>query len=761
MAKNRPMVVDPFAVAQPGDTSWKEPGIMMSIKGQNRNAPATAATAFVRSNRDSSLGATFEAPGLFDQESKAAALEMNRDLMPQQYPTSPRVQAEREMLAQSGGVIQPNMAMARIGAMGPEIIERDRMVREAMADINYQQARNLQRRKELEERIQATPKSIRQEQELVRQDGGVVQPNKAMADLGRFGGEIAQREARFKAQYDLERFMDRDPKGVAKYFGGDSPDTIADNLTAIRAYSGGSQMTDADMDSIIFDGGYKAFKEFNETGRVPRNLDKQHPAVRRYIRDQWQKRNLEAIRTGKKLPYGQTGFLPNVAGDGSRAQFFYREDGSRIRPGDPEYADSIARAEAAGETVSRSAKIRNQRELERRAGQPGPAAANPAWETQGRMAADTPVRQREATVKNIGGNVSGYTDDDAKAAGIRPGDVIRDPNGNAVMMTRSGLLPATIGPRGDYVVDQRMAGMIQMMEQDPGMYAQARDSLAQYQRNPNSVYHDSAIRLKRNSDELMRIREAIGSGNFNGNELRQLRRRERELQGNEVRIVQGYAERSGVLIGDEGEKTGELKWDSGAGVWTMKNADGETQVLMDVGSFPGFSDQEVHEEAKKVAMERMSGPEGGGQFGRKEIDESQIQLIQEDYVTAYERLRTKKASDAAARRAASEAVRQGRTGGGLFSDPRSLLPGTEISPDLPPNVFYDSTGMLDTGGAHAGSVYIIDKATGRTKRVQISTFKTNQDVYMAAVESGEVALVLPPDRSNLIKKKPVDRAAGR
>jgi len=377
------------------------------------------------------------------------------------------------------------------------------------------------------------------------------------------------------------------------------------------------------------------------------------------------------------------------------------------------------------------------------------------------MAADTPVRQREATVKNIGGNVSGYTDDDAKAAGIRPGDVIRDPNGNAVMMTRSGLLPATIGPRGDYVVDQRMAGMIQMMEQDPGMYAQARDSLAQYQRNPNSVYHDSAIRLKRNSDELMRIREAIGSGNFNGNELRQLRRRERELQGNEVRIVQGYAERSGVLIGDEGEKTGELKWDSGAGVWTMKNADGETQVLMDVGSFPGFSDQEVHEEAKKVAMERMSGPEGGGQFGRKEIDESQIQLIQEDYVTAYERLRTKKASDAAARRAASEAVRQGRTGGGLFSDPRSLLPGTEISPDLPPNVFYDSTGMLDTGGAHAGSVYIIDKATGRTKRVQISTFKTNQDVYMAAVESGEVALVLPPDRSNLIKKKPVDRAAGR
>ena len=757
MAKKQPMVVDPFAVAQPGETSWKEPGIMMSIKGQNRNAPATAATAFVRSNRDSSLGATFEAPGLFDQESKAAALEMNRDLMPQPYPTSPRVLAEREMLAQTGGVIQPNMAMARIGAMGPEIIERDRMVREAMADINYEQARNLQRRKELDERIRTTPKSIRQERELIRQDGGVVQPNKAMADLGRFGGEIAQREARFKAQYDLERFMDRDPKGVAKYFGGDSPDTIADNLTAIRAYSGGSQMTDADMDSIIFDGGYKAFKEFNETGRVPRNLDKQHPAVRRYIRDQWQKQNLEAIRSGKKLPYGQTGFLPNVAGDGSRSQFFFREDGSRIRPGDPEYADSIARAEAAGETVSRSAKIRNQRELERRAGQPGPAAANPAWETQGRMAADTPVRQRAATVKNIGGNVSGYTDDDAKAAGIRPGDVIRDPNGNAVMMTQSGLLPATIGPRGDYVVDQRMAGMIQMMEQDPGMYAQARDSLAQYQRNPNSVYHDSAIRLKRNSDELMRIREAIGSGNFDGNELRQLRRRERELQGNEVRIVQGYAERSGVLIGDEGEKTGELKWDSGAAVWTMKKANGDTEVV-NVGMYPGVPDDEVHEEAIKIAMEKMSG---FGKFGQKEIDESDVQVTQEDLLTAYERLRAKKAAESAARRAASEAIKRGSTQGGLFSDPESLLPGTEISPDLPPNVFYDSTGMLGTDGAHAGSVYIIDKATGRTKRVQISTFKTNQNVYMAAVQSGEVALVLPPGRSNLIENKPIDRAAGR
>jgi len=106
-------------------------------------------------------------------------------------------------------------------------------------------------------------------------------------------------------------------------------------------------------------------------------------------------------------------------------------------------------------------------------------------------------------------------------------------------------------------------------------------------------------------------------------------------------------------------------------------------------------------------------------------------------------------------------VRRGSTGGGLFQDPRSILPGTEFSPDLPQGVFYDTTGMLDTSGAHAGSVYIIDKATGRTKRVQVSTFKNNQNVYMAAVQSGEVALVLPPGRSNLIEKKPVDRAAGR
>jgi len=165
-----------------------------------------------------------------------------------------------------------------------------------------------------------------------------------MADLGRFLGETAQREARFKVQKDLERFLDKDPKGVEKLLG-DSPDTVSENLIALmQGYSGGGQMTDADVDSIINTGGYAAFREFNETGRVPRNLDKQHPVIRRYIRDQWQKQNLEAIRSGKKLPYGQTGFLPNVAGDGSRSQFFFRKDGSRIRPGDPEYADSIALA---------------------------------------------------------------------------------------------------------------------------------------------------------------------------------------------------------------------------------------------------------------------------------------------------------------------------------------------------------------------------------------------------------------------------------
>jgi len=238
------------------------------------------------------------------------------------------------------------------------------------------------------------------------------------------------------------------------------------------------------------------------------------------------------------------------------------------------------------------------------------------------MAADTPVRERAATIKNIGGSVSGYTDDDARSAGIRQGDVIRDPSGNAVMMTSSGLLPATIGPRGDYVVDQRMAGMIQMMEQEPGMYAQARDSLAQYERNRGSVYHDSAVRLKRNSDELMRTREAIGSGRFDGQELRQLRRRERELQGNEVRIVQGYAERSGVLIGEEGEQTGQLKWDTGAGVWTMQKANGDTEIV-DIGQFPGIPDDQVHELAMKFAIERETGFDSGGKFGPgSEIDES-------------------------------------------------------------------------------------------------------------------------------------------
>ncbi len=366
--------------------------------------------------------------------------------------------------------------------------------------------------------------------------------------------------------------------------------------------------------------------EYERTGRVPvEQWETLHPRVREWIRkDYLEKRRARGARSSQ---FTSTSNFKTTAR-------FTRSDGSKIRPGDPDWLEA---ANSGEKKPSESAIKKHERAAAKRAkeGQAGPGPtsvtgrpANNRFLTERLQATTTRARtSSKQSVVQTDVSPYGMTPDQMRTAQKGdPNAVLVGPNGQAIRMSPDGTpVPVQLNPNGTgYIGREGFQEFINEMKGGSDAIDAFENQLIADGQNPRSRNHLAGRRFLRNGEQMGVLENALSQENLTNEAREQVLAEMRNLQGKRRLMLFDSlgSKRAGVDVNDDGKVDFKPKFHGPSNMWLWEDETGKQHLLPNEGL---LYQEEADRIAFKLAEKRRI--EASGLDPSDEFDADQIKAM--------------------------------------------------------------------------------------------------------------------------------------